>query len=531
MDNHQSDLCSSDNSAEAGEPTLWDMLQKDRLLQLVVIVGLVIRLVAAYSSDLFVDEAYSYGVASGSFKSLLWGLRGDSHPPLYYLSMFPLAQITRSTLLLRLPSIVCSMLALLVNYRLIRRIGGSSSAYLVAAMTSVGYTFWLTESQMRMYGYAELGTSLLIELLVLSIEEPTWKPKGRQLTLAWIALLCLPLIHFISGFIQGLSWLWWTVRMRRSPFEPCIGLPMSLGLVLGLGWVVFAAGDPSRSQMLVHSPNQHQFVFPWQLFSFFTGWLTSPGLSWWRGLPEFGNSIVYVTSFAGWILAISGTWKLARDGRRQTVSFLTFIISVCVIALMYGAYVRGAKWFQLRHLIVLGPYLLWSFSQGILRLGFIGRSLFSLTVGLNLIISLSFPADPYWWNQNWSGPARFVEQRARRGDVLFAHNWYSLLGLDYVLWDGAIEIPLVDYAQYAIRIPNGCPITQQIPTESAMLTPELAAKMAGKRCFLVLNQARDPKVREWFLEHCNVLDIFVQSSASSWGELEVFLLQFPNSSP
>ncbi len=511
-------------------PSLWEVLSGEYPLRLIVLLALVIRLSASYFSDFFVDEAFSFGIASGPLDSIVFGVRGDSHPPLFNLSLVPLAHFTRSTVLLRLPSVVCSVLALLVNFRLFRRFVSRESAYAVVSIMSVSYCCWLSDSQMRMYGYAELLTSLMVEMLVLSIEVPTWKPSGRALFSVWLTLLLLPLVHFISAFLQGLSWLWLTLKMRRSPLDPRLGLPMSLGLVAGVGWVMYAAGDPSKSHILVHSLNQHQLFVPWELLNFFTGWISISGLPGLRDFPGVFYDFGLVIASVSWIFVFLGIRRLAQQGRDKSVYYIVFISLVCVGALMSGAYVRGAKWLQLRHMLVLGPYLLVSLSYGAARFGIGARYLLGLTLGLNLFVAAAFPGDPFWWNQNWTGPARFIEKNSRPGDLIFAHNWYSLLGLDYCLWGGGIQIPLVNYGQYSIQIPPGTPITQQIPLEFSSLTLALEKTLEGRRCFLVLNQVSEPRIREWFLQRGSFVDAFKQTSFSSWGATEVLLLQFPNTS-
>ncbi|CAN0504617.1 unnamed protein product, partial [Phaeothamnion confervicola] len=111
--------------------------RNDRVIQFILLVAFLVRLSASHSSDFFVDETFTSAVTSASWESVWLGLRGDSHPPLYYLTMIPLAHLTRSVTILRLPSILMSTLSILVYYRMFCRLAQPSTARVCVAIVAV----------------------------------------------------------------------------------------------------------------------------------------------------------------------------------------------------------------------------------------------------------------------------------------------------------------------------------------------------------------------------------------------------------
>ncbi|HEY7135657.1 MAG TPA: hypothetical protein VIB48_11365 [Acidimicrobiia bacterium] len=180
------------------EPRLARRRQRTGLvLGVLVVIGAGFRLWALGVHRLNFDESFTAMAGRMSFSRMMAYLRAhDSHPPLDYLLHAPLARAGVSELVLRLPSVACSIGALAVFAWWTRRRG---IAGIVATALMALSAFQITHGrEARMYAELEL---LGVAIAVLAW---TWLRRPRPWHAAALGALVLAgLLTHVSMFLLG----------------------------------------------------------------------------------------------------------------------------------------------------------------------------------------------------------------------------------------------------------------------------------------------------------------------------------------
>lgn len=145
------------------------------LLGLDAVAGLFLR--TPTGSPLWLDEALTVSIAKLPFGSLHGALKEDGAPPLYYVLLHGwIWCFGSSAFAVRSLSTVCSLLTLVVVYRLAKRLFGLEVALMATAvlLASSFAAYYSTET--RMYALLMLLTALGGVALARLVEAPGWKP-------------------------------------------------------------------------------------------------------------------------------------------------------------------------------------------------------------------------------------------------------------------------------------------------------------------------------------------------------------------
>jgi mannosyltransferase len=234
------------------------------LLAGICAVGLSLRLYGLDAESAWLDEAFAIGIARVDLEEVLYHLRLDVHPPLYYLLLRGwIALLDGSVWTARLLSVVCSVALIAVAYgaaaRLIDRTAGLTTATLLAV--SVFHVEFAQEARMyallaclatvsawsfsRLFGPPRLAwfvlfvvsTALMVHtqvygLFVIGGQAATvaldvWRRRQEAVEPAarWIAALAL----VFAAFLPWLPVFTWQVALVQDHFW--IGEPEPAGLV------------------------------------------------------------------------------------------------------------------------------------------------------------------------------------------------------------------------------------------------------------------------------------------------------------
>jgi mannosyltransferase len=232
-------------------PSIQSILSKG-LFPAIILASAVLRLVNLGKQSLWFDETYTAYVARQAPERMIQFLVTDGvHPPLYYCFMAVWIRIFGdSEWILRLPSAVCGVLAVLILYLLVTRTAGKPEAVLAAALA--GFSPFLTwySQDARMYSMECAAAVLAAYGFWLFLEHSDWKcVLGLILSHA-----VLYGIHYFGFFLFLAEFLFlvlfWRRHLRRwIPFlaaQAVAFLPLIIwGYVLlhringtfGIGWI------------------------------------------------------------------------------------------------------------------------------------------------------------------------------------------------------------------------------------------------------------------------------------------------------
>ncbi len=142
----------------------------------ILAVGAFLRLYGLGAAALWYDETFTAHVAIQPLNRLLEATAGDVHPPLYYLIIWGAVKLFGSSeIAVRLPSVVFSLAAVYLFYRLVIRLGlGEGLALAGALAVAVVPTQIHFSQEARMYSLLQL---LVIASLYFTIGR-RWVPLG-----------------------------------------------------------------------------------------------------------------------------------------------------------------------------------------------------------------------------------------------------------------------------------------------------------------------------------------------------------------
>jgi mannosyltransferase len=233
-------------------------------------VGIAMVVAAALSvprlgtRTMWLDEVYTVGATSELLDT--WRRTGGTQA-LYYLLVWPVAQVSTEPWVLRLPSVVFALAALAVVYEVGRRIGGLRVGVLAVGGLAVSWGLARYSMEARSYTLALLLVSLSWLALVTLVQRGDPGDRGRWWWVFVVATLLAPLAHGLSVLQlaaqlaaltfapDGRLWL-----RRMVPLLVAIGVemaalfalgasdignwvpPLSIGQVLGIGQLMLGFG-------------------------------------------------------------------------------------------------------------------------------------------------------------------------------------------------------------------------------------------------------------------------------------------------
>lgn len=401
-----------------------------KTLYIILGLGFVVRVVAAYVQPAFLDEGFVYQVTRAGFQAMLDVLRNDTHAPTYNLLMYPLVQLTDSIFWLRMPAVVLSLATLWLSFALSRRFLSEKASLATTAFLALSYSVWLTDAQLRSYGpLAFLQTALLLGFVDIERQGqpfPRLPKEGIRWLLFFATALLASTLHMLGTLLVGVLWLF-SLR-SRSRKRLLIGL--SLAIIPTVIWFAWShsTGTMTYSQEATKTFSL-QFIntplyilngkTPGDIANYLNGYL-KPG-SWTKVLAAFyivANVLIWLIWLRGWKIAVQ---RWGREGWLLSQVFLLPLVAVlisCILGLQPFA-PRYAVPMSLPFVIVCAQAL-----SPIWRL-----NLWQLATGWTLLLSLAFPFCPALWNQYWVPALKFINEQARPGDVICTYNPCTMYAL------------------------------------------------------------------------------------------------------
>lgn len=398
------------------------------LLLLVILVGAAVRFYRLGHASIWLDEALTIDFARLPW-SVLWVTPYDNSPPLYYSLIKILLNFGQSEFLLRLPSAVFGVLTLVVMYFAIRKIAGSSAAFMGALLLSV--SFHNIDYSQEARAYALLGLCLSISMLGLVGLASRWHDSTAQFNFpnflrAGGGLFALGLIaalytHNIAVFYwlgaQFFFLAWWMRPCRLSRASLLSWTALNLGvLLLWIPWLI-------ASLQLIEDGKFSWLSQPTPEFAFAT----------WRAVHGF-RTVDFAQPYADSALllaAIVGIYSLRRNIALVAL-FLSLLVCSSLVIWAYG--LVSTPVYMLRT-------ILWG-SIGSTALVGIGLSRLPGVIGA--MVLAAFLAghgkgiyDYYQVNfaegEDWRSVAALINQNRTPNDILLIREPYVASALFYYL--------------------------------------------------------------------------------------------------
>lgn len=479
--------------------------------------ALVLRLVVAAHSSVYVDEAFTYFISRADVAGMLMGSRDDLNPPAWYFVLHPLSAATHAALWLRLPSALCAAVAVPLAWLTGRRLTSPANATVAAGLLGCAYGCWLVDTQIRAYGITLLLVTACLWMLVVTLQDGA--PPGGWIVYGVLSL-CLPVFHY-SGMLAALAFLG-AGLLAPANVRPRLLATQAMALLPGLAWLMFLFSGP-HSRFHEHHADWRAVLHAFTLPEYLTGivlpmaWRSVPAAQTWS-TPGW-QAVGYLLNLGLWAAWMQGARVTARTHRGETAA-LVLLAVFPLLLLSFGANL-GVQPYQNRYNVPMAAafYLLLVTGLSSIRLSLVTWAL----VAVNVITWALYPGRPFLWNQNWVSPAGFISARQQAGDHVAAYIDYSLVGLDFYYGDSTMRF--AHDGGMAIDCPAGLPQVMLTPDR---LTPDLDRQLGRGRVFLVLNQedaVGGEAVRRWFHDRYHVLEQFHQGSLHTWGDITVYLLE------
>ncbi len=393
----------------------------------IILLGSLLRLHDLASQSLWVDEGVSVWVASKEVHYLLlWLVRGDVHPPLYFILLHGWMMIDDSVYWIRLLSVIPSVLTIPFVYGLGKRLHSQSVGLLSALLLAISPFNIYFAQEARMYSLLGLMATAASYCLVWGLQ--------TSKTTAWV---CYALVAAGSLYTQqvgglaiivthGVVLLTYYLRGKR---EGVIGLyALAAGVVGWLPWFAVMLYQISRGAVSwIGNPSPHDLAL---LVLSFTSHLLPDVIhlsSVTIPLPDISLTAVLVYLS----LACLGIFSLRHlRGQILIASFLLFgpLVVELNASLLQPVFIdRTLIPVAIVFLLLLAAGLVWLMKHTI------GRPVAVCAFAVLLLLNISSLDNIYrhYEKENWDSAASYVTKQARQGDIIIFNGNSSQLPFNY----------------------------------------------------------------------------------------------------
>jgi 4-amino-4-deoxy-L-arabinose transferase-like glycosyltransferase len=379
----------------------------------VVALGLALRLIQLGEWSFWQDEAVTVLLARKPVVDLIRITSQDVHPPLYYLVVKTFMFLGQSEWVVRLPSALCSTMSVAVLYWIGCELFERRTALVAAGLMAVSPLQLYYAQEARMYAQLVFLSLFCVGCLVRALQTRSWLWWGL---LSAGAVLAVYTSYFAFPVLLVLFVYVLLVR-RRAWFRFMIA--MGIAALIFLPWVgVLLAQTRSVLDSYWMQASSFLEVFT-TLASFFMGYSLSLA---WQALG-LGSSLFI-------IFVLLNSVRYALKEKSLDVEPLVLVLLWAWMP-MIGVYLLTPirPIFQIRTVMTSAPafYLLVAWGLTRAKRTKLHWALFAPTALTMLVAAWGFYANPIYAKPNWREPARYVDERARPGDVVMHTSVGSFL--------------------------------------------------------------------------------------------------------
>jgi 4-amino-4-deoxy-L-arabinose transferase-like glycosyltransferase len=186
-----------------------------QLLLLITLLGFALRIYQLGSESLWLDEATTFSLSSGTFGQIFQATSGDVHPPLYYYLVHFFLLAGDSEFMVRLPSMLLGVLSIPLIYLVTTRLFSQKEGLISSFLLSISLMHIFYSQEARMYSMLAFLTLASLYFFYYAIE--TNKKE------AWILFVLFTIMniytHYFGFFIFPIEILYYfliNVRISKS---------------------------------------------------------------------------------------------------------------------------------------------------------------------------------------------------------------------------------------------------------------------------------------------------------------------------
>jgi len=314
-------------------------------LAFIILIGLGLRLFQLGHDSLWNDEA---GVVLAALSPTIQGTIDTVRThvmamPLDYLVIRGVARISLHEFVLRLPSAIFGSLALIVCYRLFRRLVKERTAILATLFLALSTLHIMYSQEVRFYSSLVLFYYLSTNLLLDAIERNT-PSKWGLFTLVFMIGGYFHIFALLS-VLNGIMWIILRYSKGERNHSTVVHFLASLAIASTIiipGYLYFGSHQQFDYPLL---PWNHSLL---QEVAFGLGWCELPFT-----LTTGPGQVWYIISFG---LFLIGVIVCLRNREKVMIAFLlSSVMQICIIVL---ADILKGYWFAYRQILHLLPWTL-----------------------------------------------------------------------------------------------------------------------------------------------------------------------------
>jgi uncharacterized membrane protein len=391
-------------------------------LTIILFVALGLRLISLNQS-LWLDEAIgAIAVHDYSYTGIVTDfIKGDTHPPLYYLTLKLWTDIFGySEIAMRSLSVLFGVIAIYVVYSISRftiydlRIKNGKWLPLLTTLLFATAPLHIYYSQeVRMYSL----NTLLVSLVVLFYLKNNWFKYSISLLILgmtdYLPLLILPAL-WIYSLIQKKDLNWWKKFIVSH-------LPLAIFLVLWVPtFIIQSAGSREALQLF---PGWGQLIGKAGIKELSLVWI-----KFLIGRITFENKILY--GFLVLLPSVIVAMPLFKSIQKfnQTKLFWLWLTIPIAVTFVGAIFVPGFSYFRM--IIVLPAFYL-LIAYGLTQLN--SKILALIVILINFSFSLIYLFNPSYHREDWKGSVAYINSNKKSGDVVLqsfpepfaGYRWYA----------------------------------------------------------------------------------------------------------
>jgi mannosyltransferase len=377
-----------------------------RFLLWLCICALVIRLLTLGGALLWYDEAFTATIARLPLLDMLAAVRGDVHPPLWYLIEWVIAHTAGTgALAMRLPAALFGTGAVAETYNLVKRIGGETPARWAGIAMAVmpGQIYYSQEA--RMYSLL----TLLVLLGMRAVMDRNWLRLGLVLpAILYTQTIGIVYVAILAG--------WALLSGRRAALAR-----LAVGGLTYLPWAAVAVGQAARVGGSFWLPLRPSLGAPFYFVSFTTIFARLP-----HELYIHGIAASLIVTGA----ALVGLWHSYK--RYALLLLMTFGPPAIL-------YILSFVWRPVlldRSLLPAGAALVGLWGAGLSRLGSWSRRALAFVVAPILLMAfVTYFTDPTNQRPRTDPITQTIITGWQDGDAMYHITLESKIAYDYYLPD------------------------------------------------------------------------------------------------
>jgi uncharacterized membrane protein len=421
------------NGASIGDRPVGSRGRLFLVLCLLMLAGLGLRFFHLGKESLWLDEAYSWHLASDDPLSILEGARGNRHtPPLYYLALHYWNAFGESEEALRSLSALLGVAVIPLFYFLGRSLRDERAGLLAAAASALS-------PFLVYYGQEARGYTLLLFLVLvqsLFVRRFLLGAKARDGLLFAAASVLALYTHYYAVFLLAAWNVLVLFELRRRPKDLARWLAFqALIAVAFLPWVVrllgvgFGGGQAFRRFLFLQ--------LPYTFFRFNVGYgllpLTPDAKAAWSAFLVRNLPWLLAVFFLFGALVLRGARRLAREPE----AFRFLLVPLVVPCLLAVAVSLRSNLISERYLLVSFPFYLLLVVEGA-RGGGRGARVVRWGSALLVVAALGMHFfNPRAGKTEWREAAALVARNEAPGDAVLAIPSFVELPLRYYHREGA----------------------------------------------------------------------------------------------